>query len=159
MFYYPQHQWAIVDRLTRHAQATAEAERRLLLEDRVRLARELHDIFGHTMAAISVQAGAALHVTRNRPDQVITALDIAQLGGRPGAPRISPHALESLTAREREVTALVAAGMNNAEIARSLFISNATVKTHVSRAMTKLGARDRAQLVAFAYLSGLVAAP
>ncbi|GAA5159745.1 histidine kinase [Pseudonocardia eucalypti] len=76
MFYYRQHQRAIVDRLTRQAQATAEAERRLLLEDRVRLARDLHDIFGHAMAAISVQAGAALHVARNRPDQAITALEM-----------------------------------------------------------------------------------
>lgn len=76
VFYYRQHQRAIVDRLTRHAQAVAEAERRRLLEDRVRLARELHDIFGHAMAAISVQAGAALHVARTRPDQTVTALEV-----------------------------------------------------------------------------------
>jgi DNA-binding NarL/FixJ family response regulator len=65
--------------------------------------------------------------------------------------------LEQLTAREREVMALVAAGLSNDEIAQRLFVSPATAKTHVSRAMVKLGARDRAQLVVFAYESGLVA--
>ncbi|MDP9863796.1 MULTISPECIES: response regulator [Streptosporangium] len=64
--------------------------------------------------------------------------------------------LERLTGREREVLALVAAGMSNEEIAGQLVISHATAKTHVSRTMTKLGARDRAQLVVFAYESGLV---
>jgi DNA-binding NarL/FixJ family response regulator len=64
--------------------------------------------------------------------------------------------LEQLTAREREVMALVAAGLSNDEIAQRLFVSPATAKTHVSRAMVKLGARDRAQLVVFAYESGLV---
>ncbi|MEV4383005.1 response regulator [Streptosporangium amethystogenes subsp. fukuiense] len=64
--------------------------------------------------------------------------------------------LERLTEREREVLALVAAGMSNEEIAGHLVISHATVKTHVSRTMTKLGARDRAQLVVFAYESGHV---
>jgi DNA-binding NarL/FixJ family response regulator len=52
--------------------------------------------------------------------------------------------------------ALVASGLSNEEIARRLFVSPATAKTHVSRAMTKLGARDRAQLVVIAYESGLV---
>lgn len=63
--------------------------------------------------------------------------------------------LERLTAREREIVALVATGMSNEEIAAHLVISHATVKTHVSRSITKLGARDRAQLVVFAYESGL----
>ena len=65
-------------------------------------------------------------------------------------------ALEALTEREREVMALVAAGLSNDEIAEKLVVSPATAKTHVSRAMVKLGARDRAQLVVFAYESGLV---
>lgn len=65
--------------------------------------------------------------------------------------------LEPLTDREREVMALVGAGLSNDEIAARLFVSPATAKTHVSRAMVKLGARDRAQLVVFAYESGLVA--
>jgi DNA-binding NarL/FixJ family response regulator len=66
------------------------------------------------------------------------------------------RALAELTDREREVTALVGAGLSNEEIARRLVVSPATAKTHVSRAMVKLGARDRAQLVVFAYEAGLV---
>jgi DNA-binding NarL/FixJ family response regulator len=65
-------------------------------------------------------------------------------------------ALAALTAREREVVALVAEGMTNNEIATRLVMSGATAKTHVSRAMIKLGARDRAQLVVIAYETGLV---
>jgi DNA-binding NarL/FixJ family response regulator len=64
--------------------------------------------------------------------------------------------METLTNREREVVALVAHGLNNDEIAAAMVVSPSTAKTHVSRAMTKLGARDRAQLVVFAYQSGLV---
>jgi DNA-binding NarL/FixJ family response regulator len=70
------------------------------------------------------------------------------------APR-SP-ALDALTEREREVMALVAEGLTNDEIAERLVVSKLTAKTHVSRAMVKLGARDRIQLVVFAYESGLV---
>ncbi|NJK44900.1 MAG: response regulator transcription factor [Pleurocapsa sp. SU_196_0] len=66
------------------------------------------------------------------------------------------HDLEALTEREREVMALVAEGLSNDEIAERLTISPATAKTHVSRSMGKLGARDRAQLVVFAYESGVV---
>jgi DNA-binding NarL/FixJ family response regulator len=65
-------------------------------------------------------------------------------------------ALEALTNREREVMALAAEGLSNEQIARRLVMSTATAKTHVSRAMVKLGARDRAQLVVHAYESGLV---
>jgi len=65
--------------------------------------------------------------------------------------------LDLLTNREREVVALVAHGLSNEEIAERMVLSPMTAKTHVSRAMTKLGARDRAQLVVFAYQSGLVA--
>jgi DNA-binding NarL/FixJ family response regulator len=72
--------------------------------------------------------------------------------GRLAAPSA---AVASLTEREREVVALVAAGLSNDEIADRLVVSPLTAKTHVSRAMTKLGARDRAQLVVLAYASGL----
>jgi DNA-binding NarL/FixJ family response regulator len=69
---------------------------------------------------------------------------------RPTAPQ-----LEELTEREREIVTLVARGLSNTEIGRELFISPATVKTHVNRAMMKVAARDRAQLVVFAYENGL----
>jgi DNA-binding NarL/FixJ family response regulator len=68
----------------------------------------------------------------------------------------SPSQLEELTVREREVMALVAYGLTNHEIAKRLVVSVATAKTHVSRCMMKLHARDRAQLVALAYQTGLV---
>lgn len=64
--------------------------------------------------------------------------------------------VDALTAREREVTALVASGLSNEDIAERLFISPSTAKTHVNRAMMKIGARDRAQLVVFSYEVGLV---
>jgi DNA-binding NarL/FixJ family response regulator len=69
---------------------------------------------------------------------------------------VSARELEGLTEREREVLALVGQGKSNDEIAGELFVSPATVKTHVSRVMSKLYARDRAQLVVAAYESGLV---
>ncbi len=71
-------------------------------------------------------------------------------------PPAAVRGLDRLTNREREVMALVARGLTNDEIASEMVISPMTAKTHVSRAMTKLGARDRAQLVVFAYESGLV---
>jgi len=64
--------------------------------------------------------------------------------------------MRTLTEREREIVALVAQGLTNEEIAAELVLSPATARTHVSRAMVKLRARDRAQLVVFAYQSGLV---
>ena len=77
---------------------------------------------------------------------------------RRGAPPMVPvgPALDALTDREAEVLAAVAAGLSNAEIAQRLVISYATAKTHVSRLLTKLDARDRAQLVIIAYEHGLV---
>jgi DNA-binding NarL/FixJ family response regulator len=86
----------------------------------------------------------------------ITRRLISEFSSRPEHRAIEPSALGQLTDREREVVALVAGGLSNDEIAATLFISPATSRTHVSRAMVKLGARDRAQLVVVAYESGLV---
>jgi DNA-binding NarL/FixJ family response regulator len=80
---------------------------------------------------------------------------IAELASRPEPSRATPEMLEELTAREAEVVALVALGLSNDEIAERLVVSPATAKTHVSRSMIKLHARDRAQLVVFAYEAGL----
>jgi DNA-binding NarL/FixJ family response regulator len=85
----------------------------------------------------------------------VTRRLISEFAGRARTPA-PPRELGALTDREREVMALVGAGLSNEEIASALVVSPATAKTHVSRAMIKLGARDRAQLVVFAYEAGLV---
>jgi DNA-binding NarL/FixJ family response regulator len=69
--------------------------------------------------------------------------------------RQPPPALESLTAREMDVFRLIASGLSNAEIGRELFISDTTVKTHVTRLLQKLEVRDRAQVIVLAYQSGV----
>jgi DNA-binding NarL/FixJ family response regulator len=84
---------------------------------------------------------------------------IAELVARPEPSRPSDDRLAALTSREREVVALVALGLSNEEIAGQLVVSPATARTHVSRSMVKLRARDRAQLVVFAYESRLVLQP
>ncbi|MDX6224320.1 MAG: hypothetical protein QOE64_696 [Frankiales bacterium] len=81
---------------------------------------------------------------------------IAEFASQPDPRLPSPQQLDELTPREREVMALVAAGLSNNDIAEHLVISRATAKTHVSRALRKLHARDRAQLVTLAYETGLV---
>ena len=81
--------------------------------------------------------------------------EFATPGGRVHA-GVPPTELAQLTDREREVMVLVGEGLSNDEIASRLVISPATAKTHVSRAMIKLGARDRAQLVVYAYEAGLI---
>ncbi|MFE2855681.1 response regulator [Streptomyces lavendulae] len=85
----------------------------------------------------------------------VTRRLIAEFAARSRRPA-SAAGLERLTGREREVMALVGMGLSNEEIARRLVVSPLTAKTHVSRTMVKLGARDRAQLVVLAYESGLV---
>jgi DNA-binding NarL/FixJ family response regulator len=105
------------------------------------------------------------------PSELVRAVRVVAAGEALLSPRITrrvierfaagaagppPRLLGELTDREREVVALVGAGLSNDEIAARLIMSPATAKTHVSRAMIKLGARDRAQLVVFAYEAGLV---
>nr|WP_040796524.1 response regulator transcription factor [Nocardia higoensis] len=97
-----------------------------------------------------IAAGEALlapRVTRRLIGRITAQREVAESG---------QERLAVLTDREREVLALVGQGMNNAEIGAALFLSPATARTHVSRAMIKLGARDRAQLVVIAYRTGLV---
>ena len=81
---------------------------------------------------------------------------IETIAAQPDRERLPPPELANLTDRVIEVVALAAKGLSNDGIAEALFISPATAKTHVSRAMTKLGARDRAQLVTIAYETKLV---
>ncbi|MFI1825352.1 response regulator [Streptomyces sp. NPDC020412] len=124
----------------------------------------------------ALRAGAAGFLVKDVvPEDFLHAVRVAARGDALLAPSITrrlidryvsqslpggaPAALTELTHREREAVALVARGLSNEEVAASMVISPLTAKTHVNRAMTKLGARDRAQLVVFAYASGLVAPP
>jgi DNA-binding NarL/FixJ family response regulator len=100
-------------------------------------------------AVRAVMAGDALLSPR------VTRRLIEEFATRAKAPLPGPGP-DVLTDREREVVALVGQGLTNDEIAGRLVVSGATAKTHVSRAMIKLGARDRAQVVVYAYESGLV---
>ncbi len=86
----------------------------------------------------------------------ITRRLIAEFARYNGPDRVDTESLAQLTERESEVLAQVARGLSNAEIAEQLFVSQATVKTHVSRLLMKLAARDRAQLVVIAYEAGVV---
>jgi len=124
----------------------------------------------------SLRAGASGFLLKNAdPDDLVAAVRaiagghallapevtrrvIARFTGEPRttAPAVSPGPAAELTAREQEVLELVARGLSNAEIAGRLFLGEATVKTHVSRVLTKLGVRDRVQAVVHAYETGLV---
>jgi DNA-binding NarL/FixJ family response regulator len=121
----------------------------------------------------AIRAGAAGFLVKDtKPSDLIEAVRIVAAGEALLSPSVTRRligefaarakepppsdALEELTDREREVMALAAAGLSNEQIAERLVVSSATAKTHVSRAMIKLGARDRAQLVVIAYESGLV---
>ncbi|GAA1613581.1 response regulator [Actinoplanes couchii] len=96
-----------------------------------------------------VAAGEALLAPR------VTRRLIAAFTGQ-GGPADAPRGLEMITEREREVLGLIARGLSNTEIAEHLHLGVGTVKTHITRLLSKLGARDRAQLVITAYESGLV---
>jgi len=121
----------------------------------------------------ALRTGASGFVLKDAdPDEMVRAVRVVAAGGSLLSPSVTkrvidafagpataapvPHPqLDQLTEREREIVAWVATGRSNDEIAAELVVSPATVRTHVSRAMVKLGARDRAQLVVFAVQSGL----
>jgi DNA-binding NarL/FixJ family response regulator len=119
----------------------------------------------------ALRAGASGFALKSRPlDELLSAIRTVAAGEALLAPSVTrrliahfagqartpaPRGLAELTEREREVLALVAQGLSNAELAQTLHVSLPTAKTHVSRILTKLGARDRTQLVVLAYESGL----
>jgi DNA-binding NarL/FixJ family response regulator len=121
----------------------------------------------------ALEAGASGFILKDAaPAEIVRAIRVVAAGeallspsvtrrvitmfGQHSASALRPvPGLETLTERERELIAWVATGRSNEEIGQALYISPATVRTHVSRAMSKLGARDRAQLVVFAVQSGL----
>jgi DNA-binding NarL/FixJ family response regulator len=106
-----------------------------------------HDLIAAVRAAAAGDALLAPSVTR---------LVIEAFARRPAAATPAPSRLASLTAREKDILLLVAQGQSNAEIARSLFVGEATVKTHIGHVLAKLGLRDRVQAVILAYETGLV---
>ena len=110
----------------------------------------------HTQPADLVRAVREVAAGEALLSPSVTRRLIEEFASRPARSRATPRDMELLTEREREVVALVAQGLTNEEIAAELVVSPATARTHVSRAMVKLHARDRAQLVVFAYQSGLV---
>ncbi|MDQ4068197.1 MAG: response regulator transcription factor [Actinomycetota bacterium] len=130
------------------------------------------DLDDYVYAAI--RAGASGFLLKDaRPEDIVSAVRVVAAGEALLAPSVTRRLIEefarrpepapdlapglaSLTDREREVLALVGRGLTNAEIAERLYVSPATAKTHVSHIMTKVYARDRAQLVVMAYESGLV---
>ncbi len=123
----------------------------------------------------ALRAGASGFLLKDTPpEQLVAAIEVISQGEALLSPTITrrvisefvkgtgpkPQAqfprLQDLTAREREVLTLIARGLSNAEIAKTLFVSETTVKTHVARILMKLGLRDRVQAVVLAYESGIV---
>ncbi|NEA33572.1 response regulator transcription factor [Streptomyces sp. SID13031] len=121
----------------------------------------------------SLGAGASGFLLKNTaPEDLVEAIQVVHSGHALLAPEVTrrvikrfagggdriyrPDLVAALTEREREVLGLIARGLTNTEIATSLFVGEATVKTHVSRVLLKLGLRDRVQAVVFAYECGLV---
>lgn len=130
------------------------------------------DLDEHALGAL--RAGASGFLLKDTPpEDLISAIRSVAAGDAVVSPKVTkrlldrliaeepggmrdPAVLDVLTAREREVLEQIAAGRSNAEIAEQLFLSEATVKTHVGRVLTKLGLRDRVQAVVLAYETGLV---
>ena len=154
-----------------------EASRRILADERCSGVRILilttFDLDEYVYAAL--QAGASGFMLKDTPPaDLLAGVRVVAAGEALLSPAITRHLIEAflqrpietqppdgarlgvLTDRERDVLALVAKGLSNAEISRRLYISPATVKTHIGRVLTKLNARDRAQLIVIAYESRLV---
>jgi DNA-binding NarL/FixJ family response regulator len=151
-----------------------EATRRLLAdpENRARvIVLTTFDLDEYVYAAL--RAGAAGFLLKGAPEtQLIEAIRVVAAGDALLAPQVTrrliaefarrlgpderPGALDELTGREQEVLRLLARGLSNGEIAADLVLGEATVKTHVARVLAKLGLRNRAQAVIFAYENGLV---
>ncbi len=130
------------------------------------------DLDEHALGAL--RAGASGFLLKDTPpEDLVSAIRSVAAGDAVVSPKVTkrlldrlvaedpaglrdPGVLDVLTAREREVLEQIAAGHSNAEIAAALFLSEATVKTHVGRVLTKLGLRDRVQAVVLAYETGLV---
>lgn len=130
------------------------------------------DLDEHVLGAL--QAGASGFLLKDTPpEDLVSAIRVVAAGDAVVSPKITrrlldrflsggqvpnpePKVLSELTEREREVLELVASGMSNLEIGSELYLSEATVKTHVGRILAKLGVRDRVQAVVFAYENGLV---
>ena len=106
-----------------------------------------HDLVAAVRVAAAGEALLAPSVTR---------MLIEAFARRPAAAATAPSRLASLTTREKDILLLLARGQSNAEIARSLFVGEATVKTHIGHVLAKLGLRDRVQAVILAYETGLV---
>ena len=152
-----------------------EATRRIVDDERLERTKVVilttFDLDEYVFEAIRAGANGFL-VKDTDPDELLRAVRAVLAGDALLSPRVTRRLIEEfaarakdpvdlpeldrLTDRERQVVALVGEGLTNDEIAGRLVMSSATAKTHVSRAMVKLGARDRAQLVVFAYESGLV---
>ena len=155
-----------------------EATRRITADEALRAVRVVvlttFDLDEYVYAALRAGASGFL-LKDDAPEDILAAIRVVAAGEALLAPRITRRLIEefaqrpeaapapspspelaALTERELEVLALVGRGLANAEIAERLFVSPATAKTHVSHIMTKLYARDRAQLVVLAYESGLV---
>jgi len=154
-----------------------EATRRITADPQTSGVRVLvlttFDVDEYVFAAL--RAGASGFLLKDAtPEELLAAIRVVAAGEALLAPAATRHLVDAfvsrpslgrpdaqlvgeLTGREREVLRLVAQGLSNAEIAGRLVVSPATAKTHVSRILTKLGLRDRAQLVIAAYESGLIA--
>jgi DNA-binding NarL/FixJ family response regulator len=148
-----------------------EATRRILAADRDAKVLVLTTFNLDDYVYESLRAGASGFVLKDEPpEQLIAAVRTVAAGEALLSPSVTrsviahftrqrrqppPSAVQSLTAREMDVFRLIAAGLSNAEIGRELFISDTTVKTHVTRLLQKLAVRDRAQAIVLAYQSNL----